>query len=184
MVLGMWLAGSLFMMVVAIGNFQGVERLLEAPEMSARQSIKTLGPESARLLLRHQVGELNRLYFENWEWVQLALGIVLTVTLLFATNGGKIHMLVCGFLLLLVLVERFLITPHVASLGRMLDFVPPGVQSAETTRFWRLHNAYSALEVLKLVTLLGLTGSLLMVGARRRSPVRNKINVVDDTDHG
>jgi len=170
------------MMAVAIGNLQGVDRLLEAPDPSASQFIKALGADSARMLLRHQVAELNRFYFENWELVQICLGIGLTVTMLFATNGEKIYMGLCGFVLLLVIVEHFLVTPQIVSMGRAIDFVPEGAPSVERIKFWRFHNAYSTLEVLKMLTLAGMSLRLMVIQRRNRS--RKKINLVDDSDDG
>ena len=60
LLLGMWLAGSLFMFGVAVSNFQEVDHLLADPDPSASQMVKVLGGNSARMLLRYQVGELNR----------------------------------------------------------------------------------------------------------------------------
>jgi len=171
------------MMVVAIWNFAGVDRLLEAPGPSASQHIKVLGTDSARMLLRHQVAELNRFFFENWEIVQLMLGIGLLVTLLFATNGEKLYMLLCAFLLLLVIVEHFLVTPQIVSLGRSIDFIPEQTPSVARIKFWRFHNAYSALEVFKLLTLGGVTLRLLTVSRRPRSR-KKKVDLIDDADNG
>jgi hypothetical protein len=182
LLLGMWLAGSLAMMGVAIGNFQGVDNLLSAPDPSANQQIKVLGKSSARALLRHQVGELNRFYFSTWEIAQICLGLVLIVTLLFATNGEKLYMGLCGFLLLLVIIQHFLLTSHITALGRAIDFLPPDEPSAERIRFWRFHNAYSVLEVIKFVALLVVSGRLLTVSQRSRT--RKKINAINDADDG
>jgi len=181
-ILGAWVAGTFFMMAVAIWNLDGVDRLLEAPNPSASQHIKVLGADSARMLLRHQVSELSRFYFENWEYAQLMLGIALLLTLLFATNGEKWYMLLCGLLLLLVIVERFLVTPQIISLGRAIDFVPEQTPSVERIKFWRFHNAYVALELIKLAVLGGTTLRLLTMSRRPRS--RKKVDLIDDADNG
>ncbi len=184
LLLGMWLAGSIFMMAVATWNFAGVDHLLAEPDMSANQYIKVLGKDSARMLLRHLSAELNRTYFDSWEVAQFGIGITLAVTLLFATNGERLYMIGCGLLLLVVLVEHFLLTPQITGIGRLIDFVPPDAPSPERIRFWRFHNAYAALEVLKLVLLIGLSARLLIVQSRRRNRSRKKLDLVDDAENG
>ena len=75
--LGAWIAGSLFMIMVATQNFGSVDRLLAAPSSAAAAQIQTMGREKARAFLRYQVSEQNRWYFETWEKIQLALGVAL-----------------------------------------------------------------------------------------------------------
>src|SRR5947208_11673763 len=74
--LGGWIAGSLFMILVATQNFRSVDRLLAAPGSAAAQ-IGKIGRDEARTFLRFQVSEQNRWYFETWEKIQLALGLAL-----------------------------------------------------------------------------------------------------------
>src|SRR5215472_7728194 len=87
--LGIWLAGGLFMAWVATENFRGAERLLHEGSLSARIDFKMLddphtgGPGAARLLLRYQASEQNRFYFESWEEAQIVLGTVLFFIVLF-----------------------------------------------------------------------------------------------------
>ena len=59
--LGALLTGSLFMAFVATGNFQTASEILKAPPAPAEKMIKLLGDENARMLLRYQAGEENRL---------------------------------------------------------------------------------------------------------------------------
>src|SRR5258706_10493998 len=70
---GSWIAGSLFMILVATQNFRSVDRLLAAPATAAPR-IERMGRDEARAFLRYQVSEQNRWYFETWEKIQLALG--------------------------------------------------------------------------------------------------------------
>src|SRR5229473_8285647 len=78
--LGAWIAGSLFMILVATQNFRSVELLLASPAGAAAQ-IDRMGHEEARAFLRYQVSEQNRWYFETWEKIQLALGLALLAAL-------------------------------------------------------------------------------------------------------
>src|SRR5260370_22789189 len=74
--LGAWIAGSLFMILVATQNFRSVELLLASPAGAAAQ-IDRMGHEEAKAFLRYQVSEQNCWYFETWEKIQLALGLAL-----------------------------------------------------------------------------------------------------------
>jgi len=183
LLLGMWLAGTLFMMGVAFQNLNRVDKLLKSPGPEATQYIKILGANSARTLLRYQVSELNRFYYEHWELGQLCIGTAVGLTLLFATNGDKYYMAGVGLLLLLVIVEHWLITPQLLSFGRAIDFVPPEAPSAERIKFWRFQNAYTVLEAAKLVLLGAISARLLMIRSRRRSRPRNHLDVVHDSNH-
>jgi hypothetical protein len=171
--LGAWIAGSLAMFLVATHNFQAVDHLLAAPATPATGMIQKLGAAPARMLLRYLSSELNRWYFPVWEWAQIVLLLGLTAA---AAQSGRAARLIPPLLLLLTLLERFAITPEVIRLGRMIDFVPPEASSLERSQFWKLHGAYSALEVVKL--LLGIVLSVLLL---RRS---RQFHVVDEADYG
>ena len=183
LLLGIWLSGSLFMMGVAIQNLNGVDELLKSPDPAANQYIKVLGTDSARTLLLHQVSELNRFYYQNWEVAQLCIGIVVALTLLFATNGDKLYMGGTGLLLLIVIVEHWLITPQMITFGKVIDFIPPEAPSVERIKFWRFQNAYMVLEAVKLIFLLAVSGRLLVIRSRRRYRSRKDVDLVNDSDH-
>ena len=84
--LGLWLGGGLFMDMVVTQNFRSVDRLLAKPAPLAAEQIAKLGPDAARVFLRHQVSEQNRWYFENWEVMQIVLGALFFFFMLFATK--------------------------------------------------------------------------------------------------
>src|SRR5258708_39070318 len=74
--LGAWIAGSLFMIMVATQNFRSVDRLLASPGRAGAH-VERMGHDDARTFLRYQVSEQNRWYFETWEKIQLAAGLAL-----------------------------------------------------------------------------------------------------------
>ncbi len=169
--LGAWLAASLFMSAVAAGNFRAVDRLLDTPSKAASEHIKKLGKDSTRALLRYQVSELNRYYFDQWELVQLCLGALLAVVLLFATNGNRLAMALSVFMVLLVVIQHWLVGPQVLALGRLLDFTSANAPLAQRTQFMAHHRAYLVVEGLKLLAGVVLTVRLLVAvsaGRRRR----------------
>ena len=163
---GCLILGSAFMIFVATQNFQTVDRVLAAPPAEAAQMFQTLGAEDSRLLLRYLAGEENRLFFTTWELGQIALGIVLTATLLFAIRSGLLAGL-AGGMVIVALFQHFRVTPEMISLGRMIDF-GAGAGSAAYSQFWRLHGLYGVLEVAKLVLAIVVAGFLLF-GPRKKA---------------
>jgi hypothetical protein len=176
--LGGWIAGSLFMIMVATQNFRSVDRLLAAPAGAAAQ-IDKMGHDEARTFLRFQVSEQNRWYFETWEKVQLALGLALLILML---RQGKMLVILVGAMLVLLLAQRFYITPEIVRIGRLIDFAP---QAAERKTFWMFHGVYSAVELTKLALGFFLSGSLVFgrSGSRIGGPLVNQLDVVDKSDY-
>jgi hypothetical protein len=153
--LGGWIAGSLFMILVATQNFRSVDRLLSAPAGAAAQ-IERMGRDEARAFLRYQVSEQNRWYFETWEKIQLALGLALLAVTL---RQGRLSLALATVMFALLLAQRFWITPEIVRIGRLIDFAP---QAPERQTFWMFHNAYSAVELAKLALGIFLSGRLIV----------------------
>jgi len=150
--LGAWLMGSLAIAFVATHNFRAVDRVLrgasDRPELSTR--LERLGATDARMLLRHLASEMNRFYFRAWGWGQLVLALLVLVGL---WGGGIPDRLVRGLVLTMlgiILVAAFYITPEVVAIGRRLDFAPRDPPPPDFARFWRLHTAYTLLDLAKL----------------------------------
>jgi hypothetical protein len=182
--LGLWLAGGLFMAWVATQNFRSVDRLLSHENPTATIRLKPFGAD-ARAILRFQAAEQNRWYFRKWETIQLLAGFAFFVLMLFGSREDKFILLGVLVLLALVALQRFLLTPEVTALGRMIDFLPSDQPSPERNRFWVTHTAYSGVEVGKWVLTLFLAGR--MVFSRKRSgrsrDSRREFNRVDKTDY-
>jgi len=156
--------------MVATQNFRSVDRLLATPSPQFAERIQSMGGhDAARMLLRHQVAEQNRWYFETWELVQIALGVALVLALLLSAGRDRWKLAVTLTMSAIVLVMHFFLTPEITRLGRAIDFVPPGTISADRTRFWTLHGAYSGSELVKLG--LGLVLAVLLVRRRKRTVV-------------
>jgi hypothetical protein len=138
LVLGAWIAGTLFMWAVATQNFRVVDRLLPSH------------PDS-RLLMRHQASEVNRLFFDRWGWAQIALGAIFT-WLAFSTPTTPRTLRWCAIAMLLIaLTLQFAIVPETIRLGRLLDFAPRDPPPPESAPFWRLHAAYTGLDGTRLL---------------------------------
>jgi hypothetical protein len=171
------------MVWVAAESFSSVDRLLARPQPVAMAQFKALGRADARLLLRYQVAEQNRWYFETWEVAQIVMGALFFFFVLFATRENKFALLLVLLMIAAVLVERFLFTPGMISLGRMIDFVPPNALSRERPQFWVLHSWYCGVEAVKWALGLALAARLISHRRGRSGNARQKFDMVDEANH-
>jgi hypothetical protein len=169
-----WVAGE---------SFGSVDRLLARPHPVATAQFKEVGRADARLLLRYQVAEQNRWYFENWEVAQIVIGALFFFFVLFATRENKFALLLILLMIAGVLVQRVMLTPAMISLGRMIDFVPSDTPSGDRTQFWVLHSWYWGVELVKLILGLALAARLVSHRSGRSGDARQEFNVVDKANH-
>ena len=164
--LGAWLAGTLFMWAVATQNFRLVDRLLGSPAPGVSERWTPLAPGDARLLMRYQASEVNRLFFDRWGWTQLALGVALLWLVLRASSDRQLR-ITAVLMLGIAAVLQFGVVPETVRLGRLLDFAPRSPAPPQAAPFWRLHTAYTALDMLKF--LLGILATVRLLIVDRRS---------------
>jgi hypothetical protein len=161
-----------------------VDRLLARPHPVASAQFKALGRADARLLLRYQVSEQNRWYFGTWEVAQIIMGVLFFFFVLFATREKKFALALVLLMIAGVLIQRFMLTPEMTSLGRLLDFVPPGAPSSDRTEFWVMHSGYWGVELVKWVLGLALAVRLILHRRGRSGDARQQFNLVDKANHG
>jgi hypothetical protein len=164
--MGVWIAGTVCMSVVASENFYTIDRLLaDSPSGPFSAAVEQLGRPQARDLLRYLSSELNRLYFQMWNVAQLVLGIAV---LWLIKRPGKPFGRIGDLVLLMLAIVFFMLawlTPSIVSLGRSLDFVPRDPSPPGMQRFWILHTAYTALELIKLVVAIVVTAWITRIAA-------------------
>jgi hypothetical protein len=181
---GLWLGGSLFMAWVASQSRNEVDRLFSRVDPVATLNLKPLGENGPRLL-RYTAAEQNRSHERQWEWIQLIAGGAFLLIMLFGSREDKFILLGLFVLLLVVALQRFLITPELTALGRLLDFAPPNELLPDRNRYWIVETAFTAVEAGKWAILLILTGQ--MVFSRKRSgrsrDARRKLDRVDKPDY-
>ena len=181
--LGAWLSGSLIMAAVALGNFKIADRMLMSPALpGAAKAIETLGAVDARYMLRHQVGEINRAFFETWGLAQLGLGLVLFCLLLFGTLASKKTLAVSFAMLVLVAVNQFAVMPSIVGLGRSVEFADSTKFPSQRKQLAAMHGVFSTFEALKVLTGLGL-GALMVVSRTDRKRRGRRISDFDPIDH-
>jgi predicted lysophospholipase L1 biosynthesis ABC-type transport system permease subunit len=177
------MGGGLLMVWVAGESFSSVDRLLARPHPVATAEFKELGRADARLLLRYQVSEQNRWYFATWEGAQIVTGALFFFFLLFATREKKFALLLVLLMIAAVLAQRFLLTPGITSLGRMIDFVPPDAPIAQRNQFWVLHSWYWGMELVKWALGLALAARLVWRRGGRSGNARQQFDMVDKANY-
>ena len=157
--LGAWSGGTLFMWSVAMQNFAVVNNILEGGHDDVKQTASSLEPGGLRSLLRYQASEVNRLFFEKWGLVQLPIAAM--VMILAWKQDGKFIPAAALVMLLICLALQFYVVPETIRLGRIMDFLPREPAPPEAVSFWRLHHAYTGLDMLKFLLGLSAMGVLL-----------------------
>jgi len=182
LLLGAWLAGTLFMSFVATRSLDEVDDVLKSTAPPAEKIIQMIGYDNARMLLRLMAGEENRYYDNTWEEVEIVLGVLLTAVLFLGVRNAWLGT-ISTVMLALVLFSHFRITSDLSWLGRSIAFVPWNVRSLLRDQYWKLNAIHQAIAVVKL--LLGSVIAGLLFAVRRRRPVRRrKVDAVDHADHG
>lgn len=182
LILGFWLGLTVAMFFVATQNFRNVDRLLRAPVGDAAQSLQRLGPESGRTLLRYQAAELNRFYFDWYALAQLVLALIFSLVF-FVANPGRFALLLCGVLIAISGVQKAVLVPEIASLSRMLDFVPAGLEPGIRNRLNSYHAVFGAGEVVKVGALMVVAVRLLMRTDQRSVRRRDSAEVEAHVDN-
>lgn len=149
--MAIWLTGSVFITVVATQNFFTIDRLLEHSSNGVFSSVvATMQSPSARELMRYVSSELNRLYFQYWNIVQLPVGVI-ALHLVNRLPGSKHATWGIAAMLFVVLFLMAFITPPLLRIGRALDFVPRDPMPPQMRTFGLLHATYSAFTVVNVV---------------------------------
>jgi hypothetical protein len=181
LLIGLWIGGGLVMAWFGARSFQSVERVMNSSNPVFAVQTRPLGPANTRMVLHYEIAEENRYLFQNWEYMQLILGVGFFSYLLFGTLEGKFSLGLALGMLVITGVQRFGISPELGSVGKTLNYLPADVATAERAKFWLLHSAYVGCEALKFAVAALL---LVMVLRKTRSvdPV-NKFDMVDKANH-
>ena len=179
--LGVWLGGGLLMAWYGARSFGTMEALMTQSNPAFVVQTKPLGPAATRLVLRLAVAEQNRYLFRNWEIMQIGMAVLLFCYLLFGTTEGKYSLAVMLALLALTLFQRLAISPELGIAGRSMEYIPGDLAAQERARFWVLHNAYLAVEALKLG--LGVILGAIVMSRKPSGDPLNQFNMIDKANH-
>lgn len=157
------------MALVATHNISAVDRLMTTPPRQVSLSVELLSEPVVRNFFRYQANELNRWYFETWEWTQFVLGAGM-IGALVASGRRRSGLVLSGAMLLSTVIQRFALTPQLTRLGRLIEFAPLGQRATERSLFSSFHTAYYGLEILKILLGLILLATLLRRHPSHRAP--------------
>ena len=124
---------------------------------SRRASVR-LPIDYRRPRLRPCASELNRFYFDRWGYAQVLLAL-LGVAL--AWKGGRRLRAAILVAAVIAVGLQFYVVPETIRIGRSIDFQPREPETARQAEFWRLHNAYTGLDMLKFLIIAGCGIALL-----------------------
>ena len=167
-VLGIWLGGSVILGSIVAYNFSGIDDLFERNpklEQHAGFALDDVAAKKASLLWVHS-SELNRVYFEVWNRVQLVLGALAVVLALWG-GARRLPIVLLILATALVAVTQWVFQPGIVELGRQLDFlsrVPPPPMLAT---FQHYHRAYFMAESVRF-GLVCVAALFLIIAAMRR----------------
>jgi len=167
LVLGIWLGGSAILGSIVAYNFSGIEDLFTRnPRLMehAGFSPADVNAKKTSLLWVH-ASELNRVFFEVWNRVQLALGAV-AVVLALAGRVGRAPIVLLIAATALVAFTHWAFEPRIIELGRQLDFVPRDPPPPMLEEFQRYHGLYFLTEGLRF-GLVSVATLLLLLRAMR-----------------
>ena len=179
--LGAWFVGSLAVSRITSVDYAAADRVLEAAVPQIHVIAIGRGRPVARSLMRYMAADLNRVYFEDWEWTEMALGLGVMLVL-FIDRQKRALIVLAASATILVTFQHFWVTPEIVYLEQVRSFPPQGPPPAEF-RFDRMQMLYTAVEIAKLLLLFGLTAMLVkMQGQRQRTRVRRVVEApLDDS---
>ena len=163
--LGAWLMGTIAVTVVATQDFYMVDRLLRNRDNTTFSRItEQIGPDASRDFLRYLSSELNRLFFQIWNYAQLIIGTVVLWLVVGIRQAPQLKWFVIIMLVIVVFLTVW-ITPQILMVGRALDFVPRDPPPPNLNSFNLLHGAYTSLELVKFV--IGISVSIWILRLSR-----------------
>src|SRR5580700_9067968 len=147
MLLGFWLAGSMVMAFIAADSGNTAGRLLIDHGPAASLRIQAMGREEARIMLAWPVRQQARWWLEEWENLELALGAIFFLFLLFGTSEGKPALSITLGICAIVLFQRFFTLPQILYLGAQMDFVPVNVVIPERNELIAVQKLFTGVEI-------------------------------------
>ena len=162
--MAVWLTGTVAMAIVATENFYRIDHIIGAQSNPVFASyIEKLGRDAIHDVMYYYSSELNRLYFQFWNVIQLVVG-VLTLWLVVKVPGSRRAKWEVVAMLGIALFLTILITPRIVSVGRSLDFVPRVPPPDGLRTFGLLHATYTVLDGIQLI--LGVVGTLFLIASK------------------
>lgn len=172
LLIGIWFGGTLAVGVGASYRYRVAERILSHPAPGSLEHIDALGSRGARDFLIYAAAEQMRDLRETWDSIQVGLGALLFLLLLFGSNEGKFGLLLALGMLALAIFDRLILTPEISLMARLADLT--GARAGERARRFLLEGGYIGLEAAKWMLGLGLATHLVIrhhhSGMKQKAP--------------
>jgi hypothetical protein len=179
----MWLAAGLAVAWLEREDFQALRTALAQPDPAVAGRVKVLGAQETFLLMGRLEWERRQRTTENWESVQLIIGVGFFLFLLLGTREGKLPLGMALLLVGMVVLERFLLTPEVLSLERVADFTPGRHASAESMRRLALSLTQEGFEIAIWTVQAALAAVMIVPRHRRSGDAGDQFYVVDKANN-
>ncbi len=164
--LGAWLAGSVMALWFSSENVATIDQRLRAPSKDLAAYLARVELSDADVIVRHHASEVNRSLFATWERVEIVLGLALLAGLFFGPDSKRFTIVLCLMMLACVIFLHWFLTPEMAKVGQVVDFVAPDHASVARDRLRSLNTGYQVIGMVKLG--LGLVIAWALVTRRRR----------------
>jgi hypothetical protein len=171
--LGLWLGGSVVVMMFTAQNSRIVDEIVRRPAREAVDVLVKVQESDLRMLLNYHATEGNHWLRSNWELVQLVLGGVTLLALFLGTGRSNSPIVFCILMIATVAFLHFFMTPQIQRLELGVDFTRPEVVSVTRDRLRSLQTGYQVAEYVKLA-LGGFTAIGLL---KRASRSRRQVSV-------
>ena len=98
--------GTICVSVVAAQDFYTIDRLLASPDNETfARMVEEIGPGDSRSLLRYLASELNRLFFQLWNFAQFGIGAAVLWLVLGVPQASKLKWPLIGMLAVVAFLD-------------------------------------------------------------------------------
>lgn len=166
LLVALWIGGVVIVAISAPVSFRAVDALMAGQPGILKEAVRKVGPIPMYEVLRLVAGEVNRILFEYWGWIQLGIAFVVFLQVLFFSSLRKAGVVLAGAMFLLSGVLGIYLIPSIAQIGREIQ-VSAAARMAGEERFRALHFAFTAFE--STIVLMGVLLIVLLLGRSRLS---------------
>jgi hypothetical protein len=162
--LGLWLGAAIAIDVLVLQNSATADRFISSPPGAAVSAqIRESGAGSVRSLLHRNADEENARILEVWEWSQIGIALILFFMILFGDRPPVSALVLVAAMLVIVLVQRVVLSPNMVSLGREVVEIPAMelTNNPIVTRASAFRAFYAGFEIVKLLLALGVGARLM-----------------------
>jgi hypothetical protein len=170
--LGAWLGACVCVDLLVNQNLSAVDRFLADPGSArAAAQIDGAGSVSVRFMLRRNATEENAWVLTEWEWAQIGLSVAVFFLAILGDQPASSAFRLIPVMLLIVVLQLALVTPHITSLAREVDEIPVGelLSNIQAGRLEAFSWTFWGGEALKTLLGMGLLWNLMVRRERTRS---------------